>query len=83
MAEARSCATSIGVRPTFGLTQRLVEVYVMDFAGDLYARHLRVEVVEWLRGERKFDSPEELKAELVRNVESAREILAATEESKR
>jgi riboflavin kinase/FMN adenylyltransferase len=74
---------NIGLRPTFGGGERTVEVFILDFAGDLYARHLRVEVVEWLRGERKFDSPEELKAELARNVERAREILAASEESQR
>ncbi len=74
---------NIGLRPTFGGGERTVEVFILDFAGDLYARHLRVEVVEWLRGERKFDSPEELKAELSRNVERAREVLAASEESQR
>ena len=42
-------ATSIGVRPTFGLTQRLVEVYVMDFSGDLYGQQMAVEFVEKVR----------------------------------
>jgi riboflavin kinase/FMN adenylyltransferase len=74
---------NIGWRPTFGEGERTVEVYLLDFAGELYGQDLRVEVVEWLRGERRFDSPEALKAEMGRDVERARDILAASERSHR
>src|SRR5262249_21373081 len=47
---------SLGVRPTFGGGERLLEVHLFDFDGDLYGQQLRVEFVRRQRGERKFGS---------------------------
>lgn len=69
-------ATSIGVRPTFGLTQRLVEVYVMDFSGDLYGQHMEVEFVEKVRGQETFADIDTLIAQIGQDVASSREVLA-------
>jgi len=50
----RDAATSIGFRPTFGGDRLAIEAYLLDFDGDLYGEHVRLEFVRRLRGERKF-----------------------------
>lgn len=67
--------TNIGLHPTFGGDQRLVEVYIMDYKGDLYGRELTVDIIERLRGELKFDSPEELKAQIAEDVKRGKATL--------
>ena len=69
--------TNIGIRPTFGGGQRLIEVYLLDFEGDLYGQELEIELVECLRGEIRFASVEELKAQIVRDVEGVRALLSS------
>ncbi len=67
---------SFGVRPTVDNGPPLLEVHVLDFAGDLYGREMTVEFVERIRDERKFDSLAALVEEMQRDVSRAREILA-------
>ena len=67
--------TNIGVRPTFGGGQRIVEVHLLDFEGELYGRELRIELVERLRGEMRFASADELKTQITRDVTQAQAIL--------
>jgi riboflavin kinase/FMN adenylyltransferase len=67
--------TNIGIRPTFGKGERTVEVHILDFTEDLYGRKLNIELVERLRHEMKFASPEELAAQIKQDVEQARTIL--------
>ena len=69
-------ATSIGVRPTFGLTQRLVEVYVMDFSGDLYGKQMTVEFVDKVRNQETFAEIDSLIARIGQDVADSREVLA-------
>jgi riboflavin kinase/FMN adenylyltransferase len=69
-------ATSIGVRPTFGLTERLVEVYVMDFNADLYGQEIGIEFVKKLRNQETFSTVEALVAQVDRDVKQARLVLA-------
>jgi riboflavin kinase/FMN adenylyltransferase len=66
---------NFGNRPTFDKTDVLLEVHLFDFAGDLYARHLRVALVEYLRPEQKFDGLDALKAQIGRDGEAARAVL--------
>jgi len=63
--------TNIGTRPTFGEGQRTVEVYLLGFDGGLYGEQLRLELVERLRPEKRFSSPEELTAQIRRDVDQA------------
>ena len=70
-------ATSIGVRPTFGLTQRVVEVYVIDYSGDLYGQKLTVEFVRKLRDQETFADIPALVAQVSRDVADARLALAS------
>jgi riboflavin kinase / FMN adenylyltransferase len=68
-------ATNVGVRPTF-VTGRglLVEAYLIDFDGDLYGRELRLVFLERLRGELRFESVDELIAQMERDVEDTRRV---------
>jgi riboflavin kinase / FMN adenylyltransferase len=63
-------AVSIGVRPTF-VTGRglLVEAFLLDFEGDLYGRELRLEFVDRIRGEKRFETVEALIEQMGRDVD--------------
>ena len=65
-----TAAVSIGVRPTF-VTGRglLVEAFLLDFDGDIYGRELRLDFIERIRGEKRFDSAETLIEQMHRDVE--------------
>jgi riboflavin kinase/FMN adenylyltransferase len=68
-------ALSIGTLPTFGPDRRRqVEAHLLDFAGDLYGQTLEVEVLDWIREQRKFDGLESLKRAIARDVEAVLEI---------
>lgn len=67
--------TNIGKRPTFGQGERTIEVFLLNFQGELYGQELRIEVLERLRSEKRFSDPEELKAQISRDVEQTRAIL--------
>ena len=69
-------AANIGVKPTFGGTEVTIEVHLVDFAGDLYARPLRVQFLERLRPEQRFGSVNELATQIRRDVEQARTVAA-------
>lgn len=70
--------TNIGVRPTFDDDDApSVECHIFDFEGDLYHRDLRIELVERLRGERKFDDIEALKVQIGKDSAAARKVLAS------
>ena len=62
-------ALSIGRLPTFGPDEpHQVEAYLVGFDGDLYGQTLTVEVIDWLREQRKYSSLEALKAQLHEDV---------------
>jgi len=67
--------TNIGVKPTFGKGERMVEAHILDFAGELYSQKLTIELVERLRAEMKFAGPEELSAQIKKDIEKARTLL--------
>lgn len=69
-------AANIGVRPTFDNGARLVEVFVLDFSGDLYDQVVEVQFIKRLRPEIKFDSVAALVEQMHRDVEETRRILA-------
>lgn len=73
--------TNIGVRPTVDNDGRVtVEPWILDYAGDLYGKTIRVDFYKRLRGERKFSGLEELKAEILRNAEQTRAYFRTLEE---
>src|SRR6266849_5520503 len=69
-------AANIGVKPTFGGTEVTIEVHLLDFSGDLYGKELRVQFLDRLRPEQRFASVAELAAQIRRDVEAARAVIA-------
>ena len=69
---------NIGKRPTFAGEADLLEVFLFDFTGDLYGRRLGVQLVEFLRPEKKFDGIDQLKAQIAADSDRARQILSKT-----
>ena len=72
-------ATSIGIRPTFGLSERLVEAYILDFSGDLYGQNIDLKFVERIRGQEAFANIESLIHQVNADVTNTRAILTALE----
>jgi riboflavin kinase / FMN adenylyltransferase len=72
----RGGAANVGSRPTFGGQDVSVEVHVLDWSGDLYGQSVRVEFLERLRPEQRFESVPELAAQIGRDVEAARAVVA-------
>ena len=71
-------AISVGWNPTFGEGRPItVEAHLLDFAGDLYDQRLRLEFRRFLRHELRFESIDELIAQMQLDILRAREITAA------
>lgn len=68
---------NLGRRPTVGGTVERLETHLFDYSGDLYGRHLRVALLEFLREERTFPSFDALRAQIVVDAAQARAWLAA------
>ncbi|MDO4458653.1 MAG: riboflavin biosynthesis protein RibF [Clostridia bacterium] len=66
---------NIGVKPTVGVYLPLAETWIGDFEGDVYGEKVKLEVFDFIRPERKFDSLEELRDEIKRNAVVARKKL--------
>jgi riboflavin kinase/FMN adenylyltransferase len=74
--QAYQSMTNIGRQPTFGGSQRVVEVYILDYHSNLYGRELKIDIMERLRGEKQFDTPEELKRQITEDINQGRAILS-------
>ncbi|HTR63000.1 MAG TPA: riboflavin kinase, partial [Candidatus Binataceae bacterium] len=68
--------TNIGMRPTFNEAARSVEAHIFDFNRDIYGQRVKLEIVERIRGERKFENAEALRNQIALDLAKAREILA-------
>jgi riboflavin kinase / FMN adenylyltransferase len=69
-------AVNIGVRPQFETALGLlVEVHLLDFNGDLYDSRLHLELVAWLRDERRFDSVEALVEQIDKDLKACRQAV--------
>jgi len=68
-------ATSIGIRPTFNLTVRLLEVHLIDFDQDIYGKQVCVEFVSKLRDQEKFSSVDLLVKKINQDVADSRTLL--------
>ena len=70
--------TNVGIRPTVDDSDAVtVEGFLLDFDGDLYGRQVRMEFYTYLRPERKFDTLDELKEEVMRNAQQTRDFFAS------
>lgn len=71
---ARETLVYIGASPTFDPRERLLEAHILDFQGDLYATELELEFIEFLRPDQRFDSVEELVAQIQLDEAAARRL---------
>ena len=67
--------TNIGIRPSFAGAERMVEAHLLDFSGDLYGLDLKMEFVERLRPEIRFENLEELVTQIRSDAERTAELL--------
>jgi riboflavin kinase/FMN adenylyltransferase len=78
-AHGYPAAVNVGVRPTFETGRGLlVEAYLIGFDGDIYGETLRIAFLERLRGEKRFDSVDDLVAQMNRDAEQTKRIAEAT-----
>lgn len=70
-------AAYLGTRPTFDAGPPLLEVFLLDFDGNLYGRHIEVAFIGFVRPDAKFRSGTDLAAQMEADVAKARAILAA------
>ncbi len=68
---------NIGMRPTFSESARSIEAHIFDFTRDIYGTRIKLEPIERIRPERKFDNADALKAQIALDLSKAREILSA------
>ena len=60
-------AAYLGTRPTFDDGAPVLEVFLLDFDGDLYGREIAVEFIDFIRGDRRFDGAEALQAQMAQD----------------
>jgi riboflavin kinase / FMN adenylyltransferase len=75
-ASRQPAVANLGLRPTVDGKQRLLEVHLLDWSGDLYGREVRVEFLERLRDERRFPDLDALRAQIAADAKAARRFLS-------
>ena len=73
-----NAVVNIGNRPTFNLTGVVVEAHLLNFDADLYGEELKLEFIERLRDEQKFENLDALKIQIGKDIEVAEKIFANT-----
>lgn len=66
--------TNIGIRPTFGSQAVLIETHLLNVSLDLYGKQIQVQLIRRLRGEKKFNSIDELKAQIALDIQQASQL---------
>ena len=72
-------AAYLGTRPTFDAGLPLLEIFLLDFDGNLYGKTLEIEFIAFVREDAKFRSAETLAAQMAADVAKAKELLARAE----
>ena len=67
---------NLGIRPTFGGEDEVLEVHVLGFNRDLYGKHISVEFVRRIRDERRFESVDDLLVQIHADIASAVDTLS-------
>jgi len=66
---------NIGLNPTFGEEKLVAETHIFDFNQDIYGKPMKINLLKFLRSEKKFSSIKELSAQISRDVMEARQVL--------
>ena len=78
----QNAVTNVGVRPTFADGEQItVESNLLDFNGELYGKHVRVEFLKFLRDEMRFSDAETLATQIRRDIDATRQYFAGQEGS--
>ncbi len=67
---------NIGYNPTFDENKLVAETHIFDFSEDIYGKPIRVNLLKFLRGERKFSGPQELSEQIKKDVVVAKKVLS-------
>ena len=70
--QSRRSVTNIGIRPTFNGHALTVETHLLDFSGKVTAKKMELRFWKKLRDERKFNGPEELRAQIAKDISASR-----------
>ncbi len=73
--QAYESMTNIGRRPTFGENERNIEVFLLNYHGNLYNQEMKVDIIARLREEKRFDTVDELKKQIAEDVKRGKAIL--------
>jgi len=65
--------TNIGNNPTFSEQKKSIETYILDYSGNIYGKDIEVFFLKKIRGEKKFNSIDELVEQIRRDIEKARQ----------
>ena len=68
----KSAILNIGTNPTVGNADVSIEVHILDFAGDLYGKKITLSMQRYIREEKRFDSLEQLREQIIRDVDNIR-----------
>ena len=66
---------NLGYRPTFNQKKILLEVYIFNFSGNLYNKHLTIEFIHFIRKEKKFKNINQLRKQINLDLKSAKKKL--------
>ena len=66
---------NVGCRPTFGVSQKVAEVHILDFDQNIYGETLSINIRKFLRNERPFSTPEALKKQIEKDIAEAQKSL--------
>jgi len=73
--QLKSAIMNWGMKPTVHNTlEPVIEVHILDFDGDLYGENIRIEVLNQIRGEKKFGSLDELKVQIKKDIKKCSEL---------
>ena len=70
---------NIGYNPTFGENRLSAETHIFDFNQEIYGKKIKINLLKYLRGEKKFSGPDELAIQIREDIRQARDILAETQ----
>ncbi|MFC1870008.1 bifunctional riboflavin kinase/FAD synthetase [Chloroflexota bacterium] len=74
--KAYKSMTNIGLNPTFGCNERTIEVYVLDYHRDLYGQELKIDIIDRVRDEKRFDTARQLEEQIAEDIKQGEAILS-------
>ena len=81
-SKSRRSVTNIGVRPTFNGHTLSIETHLLDFGGNVTAKRIELRFWKRLRSEKKFSGPDELRAQIVKDISAANRFFTLLREFK-